>query len=101
MQRLGAFRQQNSAQVGERQPGVEDVFDEDNVLAFHRLIDIFQQFYFAAVLFLVSVAGNRDEVEAGVELDAAGKVTEENRGALQHPDQHDLLSGEVDGDLFA
>ena len=93
--------EQDVFQVGQRQPSVENVFHQDDVLAFHRLVDILHQLHFPALLLGVAVAGNSDEIEAGVELDLAGKVSKKDRGALQHSDEHHRLTLKIAGDSYA
>ena len=77
------------------QSSVEDVFDEDDVLVAHRLIYIFIQTDFATRLLAAAVTGDADEVKSGVELNLPRQITEENGGALEHPDEHDRLASIV------
>jgi hypothetical protein len=50
------------------------------------------------VLLGTSVAGNRDEIEARVELDLAGEVGKKDSRALQHSDEDNRLAGKVSRD---
>ena len=107
---MGAYQ---LGDVVQRQSSVEDVFDEDHVAVGKGLVQIFGQTYFAervpggvpGRIFLgdgaVSVAGNSDEIERGVERDLAGEVAEENSRSFENADEDDRLAGEIASDLLS
>ena len=46
-----------------------------------------------------AVAGNRDEIEGGVDVDGAGKVREKERGTFENANHHQFLVVQVPRDL--
>src|ERR1019366_4931328 len=90
--------------VVQRQPGVEDVFDQNYVSVGQRLIHVFGQTDFAQRIprrvarrvFLgdgaVSVTRNTDEVEGGVERNLTRKVAQENGRAFENADKNNRLA---------
>ena len=98
---LGMLLQEELAQVGEREAGVENVFDDEHVLALDGLIEILDELDGARGALALAVAGNGDEVEGRVGLDGARKVDEEKRGAFEHADHDQLFAVQVAGDLRA
>ncbi len=100
-ERRGLVLQHQAAEVAEGQAGVEDVFDEDDVLAFDGVVDVLDELDGAGGDAGAAVAGDGDEVEGVVDRDGAGEVGEEDGGAFEDADQHDGLAGVVGGDLLA
>jgi hypothetical protein len=100
-QRRGLVLEHEAAQVAEREAGVENVFDQDDVFAFDRVIDILDELDGSGRDAGAAVAGDSDEVEGVVDLDGAGEVSEEDGGALENADENDGLVFIVSGDLCA
>ena len=73
------------AQVSERQAGVENVLDDEDVFAFDGLVEILNDFDCAGRALAVAVAGDRDEVEGGICLNGAGEIDEKNAAPLSTP----------------
>src|SRR6266567_6321697 len=84
LQRSRLVRQQQLLENRERQPCVENIFHHDHVLVFHGLVDVLGQLHFpsrvpSALKFLgragpVSVAGDADEIERGVQIDLPREI---------------------------
>lgn len=53
----------NVLQVAQRNPGVHDVLDDDDVSALERVIEVLQQPHLAGARRALRVAGDRDEIE--------------------------------------
>ena len=98
---LGMLLQKDLAQIGEGEAGVENVFDDEHVLALDGLVEILDELDCAGGALALAVAGDGDEVEGGVGLDGARKVDEEKRRALEHADHDQLFAVQVAGDLRA
>ena len=88
-----------AAEITECKAGVEDVFDDDDVLAFDGVVDVLDELDGAGGDTGAAVAGDRDEVEGIVDLDGAGKIGKEDGRALQDSDEDDGLASVVGGDL--
>ena len=100
-QGFGLVLQKYLAQVGEGQAGVEDVFDDEDILAFDGFVEVLDELDGAGGALSFAVAGDGDEVEGGVDLDRAGEVGEEDCGAFQHAYHHEFLVVQVAGNLRA
>ena len=98
---FGMLLQEELAQIGERQAGVENVFDDEDILAFDRLVEILDDLDRAGGALALAVAGDGDKVEGGVGLDGAGQIDEKERRALEHADHDQLFAVQVAGDLRA
>ena len=92
---------EEATQKAECKTGVEDILDDNDVLALDRLIEVLDQLHCTAGPLPLTVARHRDEVEGAVHGDGARQVGEENRRALQHAHQHHALSGVVGVNLAA
>ena len=90
-----------AAEVAEGEAGVEDVFDDDDVLALDGVVDVLDELDGAGGDAGAAVAGDGDEVEGVVDRDGAGDVGEEDGGAFEDADEDDGLAGVVGGDLLA
>src|SRR5665213_253194 len=64
--------QHQVAEVAEGEAGVEDVLDDDDVLAFDGVVDVLDELDGAGGNAGAAVAGDGDEVEGVVDLDGAG-----------------------------
>lgn len=91
--------EEEAAEELERESGIEDVLNEDDVLIAHGLIDIFIEPDFAARLLAAAVTGNTNEVEGGIELNLPCEIAEENGRAFEHADEDDRLSRIIAGNL--
>ncbi len=101
LERGGFVLEHEAAEVGHGEAGVEDVFDEDDVLAFDGVVDVLDELDGAGGDAGAAVGGDGDEVEGGVDLDGAGEIGEEDGGAFEHADEDDGLAGVVGGDVLA
>ena len=90
-----------AAQIAQREAGVEDVFDDDDVLALDGVVDVLDELDGAGGDAGAAVAGDGDEVECVVDLNGAGEVGEEDGRAFEDADEDDGLAGVVGGDLCA
>jgi len=97
----GLVLEHQAAEIAESEAGVEDVFDDDNVLAFDRVVDVLDELNGAGGDAGAAVAGDSDEVEGVVNVDGAGEVGEEDGCAFEDSDEDDGLAGVVGGDLGA
>ena len=97
-QRLRAARPQDVLQVGERQAGVDDVFDDDDVAAVERRVEVLQQPDLAGRRRALGVARHRHEVERDVAVHVAHEIRQEHERALEHRDKMQAV-GEVAADL--
>ena len=80
---------QDILQVVQREARVDDVFDDNDVAALQRRVEVFEQPHFAGAFRGGAVARDRDEVErhrAG--RHRAGQVGEKDEGALE--DGHEM-----------
>ena len=97
-ERLRAARAQDVLQVGERQPGVDDVFDDEDVLAVERGVEVLQQPDFAGAGRALGVARHGHEVERDVAVHVAHQIGQEHERALEHGDNVQAV-GEVAADV--
>ncbi len=97
----GLVLEHEAAQIGEGKAGVEDVFDEDDVLALDGVVDVLDELDGAGGDAGAAIGGDGDEVEGGVDLDGSGEIGEEDGGAFEDADEDDGLAGVVAGDLCA
>src|SRR5579875_163535 len=100
-QRRGLVREHELAEVAEGEAGIEDVFDEDDVLAFDGGVDVLDELDGAGADTGAAVAGDGDEVEGVVDGDGTGEVGEKDGCAFENADEDDGLTGVLDADLFA
>ena len=68
------------AKEGESEAGVENVFDDEDVLPFDGLVEVFDELDCAGGAVALAITGDGDEVECGVGLDGAGEIGEEGSG---------------------
>ena len=104
-------RAQNLLQESEREAGVEDVFDDDHVLAFQRVIDVFRKPDLAGGIpsvtellvgsWAIPVAGNADEVKGRIQLYSPREIRQKNGSAFENAHEDDGFAFEVTGDLRA
>src|ERR1035438_7264058 len=89
------------AQVGEGEAGIENVLDNEDVLAFNGLVEVLDELDGAGGALAFAVAGDGDKVEGGVGLNGARQVRQKGCGALEHTDHDQLFTAQVMGDLSA
>ena len=100
-QRFGVVLEEELAKEGESEAGVENVFDDEDVLPFDGLVEVFDELDCAGGAVALAITGDGDEVECGVGLDGAGEIGEEGSSALKDTDHDELFAVEVFGDLGA
>ena len=87
-QRFRVAGAQHVLQVVKRQPGIDDVFDDNDVAALQRNIEVLEQANLARAFRGGAVARHGDEVERDrARRHRAREVGEKNEGALQHGDE--------------
>jgi hypothetical protein len=101
LERGGFVLEHEAAEIAEGEPGVENVFDDDDVFALDGVVDVFDELDGAGGDACAAVAGDGDEVEGGVDGDGAGEIGEEDGCALEDADEDDGLAGVVGRDLLA
>jgi hypothetical protein len=86
----------------ERQPGVDDVFDDQDVAALDRRVEVLDQAYGRrATRLLRRVPGELDEVDVVQKRQCARKVGDEDEARLQRADEQRLATLVVGGDRCA
>jgi hypothetical protein len=86
----------------ERQPGVDDVLDDQDVAALDRGIEVLQEADRGGTARLVGrVARQLDEVDVVQDRDRAREVGEEDEARLQRRDEERFAALVVGGDLGA
>jgi hypothetical protein len=100
LQRCRFVLEHESAEITEGESGVEDVFDDDDVLALDGVVDVFDELDGAGGDTGAAVTGDGDEVEGGVDSDGACEIGEEDGCAFEDADENDGLAGVVGGDLM-
>ena len=88
-----------AAEIAKGEAGVENVFDDDDVLAFDGVVDVLDELDGAGGDTGAAVAGDGDEIERIVDLNGAGEIGEEDGCAFENPDKDDGLACVVGGDL--
>src|SRR2546430_3151215 len=89
---LGVAGLEVSLEVGERQPRVHDVLDDEHLPSLDRHREIGDEPNLPRGLAAARVARHADEVGREVDGDRADQVGHEEEGALQHADQDRALS---------
>src|SRR5712692_5440785 len=100
-QRAGLALLEDAAEVVQRQAGVEDVLDQDDVQPLDTGVEVLGQAHLAGRLAALAVARDRHEIQRNFQADLADQIGEKNRGALQHTDQVHALAAEIAADLAA
>ena len=98
---FGMLLQEELAQIGEREAGVEDVLDDQHVLALDGMVEVLDELDRAGGALALAVAGGGDKVEGGVDLDGSRQVGQKECRALEHADHDQLFAVQVTGDLRA
>jgi hypothetical protein len=101
LQRGGLVLEHQAAEVAKGEASVEDVFDDDDVLALDGVVDVLDELDGTGGDAGAAVAGDGYEVEGIVDLDGAGEIGEEDGRALEDSNKDDGLAGIVGGDLGA
>ena len=99
LQRGGLVLEHQPAEVAEGEAGVEDVFDDDDVLALDGVVNVLDELDGAGGDTGAAVAGDGDEVEGVVDLDGAGEIGEEDGCAFEDTNEDDGLASVIGGDL--
>jgi hypothetical protein len=101
-QRAGSAEHEAAHQVAQRQPGVDDVLDDDDVPAVDARVQVLDEPDRRRAARLVrGVAGELDEVDVVEDRDRARQVGQEDEARLQGRDQERLPALVVGGDLGA
>src|SRR6516164_10560715 len=88
LERLRLVREKQLLQKGQRQPGIQNVFYQDDILPLHRLVYVFRDAHLArgvpAMLqfmrraWTVAVARDADEVERCIQCEVPGEVPQKD-----------------------
>ena len=88
-------------QVGERQPGVDDVLDDEDVPALDRHVEVLEDADDARGVDARAVARDGHEVDLARDVDPAHEVGHEEDGALEDADEQEVAAAVVVADLGA
>src|ERR1700722_11610518 len=80
---------------------VYDVFDDEDVGALDRDIEIFGELHFAGARLAPAVAGNADEVDERVAFDGAREIGQKVAGAFEDANEKQSAFGVVGVNLRA
>ena len=94
----GAVRQELFLKLGERESGIQDIVDEEDVAALRVELHPAAQREMSGGR-VVQVGARRERVHADGQLDVAEQVGREEDAAVHHDDGGDLKSGIFFGDL--
>src|SRR4051794_5265077 len=89
-----------SHQIGERETGVDDVLDHQDVAPLDVDVEVLEDADDARRVGLRAVARDRHEVDLAGDRQRAHQVSHEEDGALEDADQQQVTPGVVGGDLF-
>ncbi len=98
---LRAARLQNLLQVVQGQPGVDDVFDDDDVAAFEAGVEILDQLDLAGRSGASGVARDGHEVDADLAFHRPHEVCQENERALEDADEVHGAGGKIAADFLS
>src|SRR5579872_7042442 len=101
LQRIRFALLQNTQQISEREPGVQNIFHHDDVEPFDAGVQILVEPHLAGRLAAVPVAGDGHEIHGNFHANLAHQIGKKNGRALQDSDQMDALALVVLGDLRA
>ncbi len=96
---FGFARAQDLLQIVQRQAGIDDVLDDDDVAALEAGVEVLDEPHFARRRRAPAVARERDEVDGDAPSIARTRSDEKQEGALEDADEMDVLAGEVGADL--
>ncbi len=88
-------------EVRDGQPGVDDVFDQQNVFAGDGLREVFCNLHDAARLGPGSVRSHAEKVDAKRQVDRAREVGGEDEAPFEYADEHEVSVDVVARDLLA
>ena len=92
-QALRVSRSEHVLEIVQRQTGVDDVFDDNDVAALQRGVEVLEKPHLAGALRRGAVARNGDEVERhGARRHGAREVGEKHERTLQHGDEMQRLA---------
>ena len=86
-------------QVGQRQPRVDDVLDDEHVSARDVDVEILEDAHDARGVGGRAVARDRHEVDFARDRELAHEVGHEEHGSLEHADEEEIAARVVGGDL--
>ncbi len=101
-QRLRTARPQDLLQVTQRQPGIHDVLDDDDMPAVQGGVEVLEQPDFARRCRARGIARDRKEIERAGQRHGAHQIGQEEHRSLQHADEMQAAgAGGVSGNLGA
>jgi hypothetical protein len=100
-QGFGMLLKEKFAQVGEGEAGIENIFDQQNILALDRSIEVLDELDRAGGSLPFAIAGGSNKVEGGIGLNGSGEIGKKEGRALEHSDHHQLFTVHVSGNLSA
>src|SRR4051794_5881624 len=99
LERCGFVLEHEAAQIVEGQSGIQDVLDDDDILALDGVVDVLDELHGAGGYAGAPVARYSYEIEGVVHLDSTGQVGEEDGCTFEHADEDDGFAGIIVGDL--
>ncbi len=101
LERRWLVLEHKTAEIAEGEAGVEDVFDDDDVLTLDGIVDVFDELDGAGGHTGTAVAGDGNEVEGGIDSDGPCEIGKKDGRAFEDTDEDDGLAGVVGRDLLA
>ena len=98
---LWVLLEEELAQIGECEAGIENVFDDEYVFPLDGVVKVFDELDCAGGPLSLAITGGGDKVEGGIDLDGSGQVGEKGRCAFQNADHDEPFALEILGDLSA
>jgi hypothetical protein len=87
-------------QKPDRSATVDDIFDDENILAFDGNLDIFGDLNLSRGLHSGPITGNPNKIYFEGNFEMADQIGEEYKGALKDADQHEFVIAVIFRDLL-
>jgi hypothetical protein len=88
-------------QIVQGQPGIDDVLDQEHIAIGDRGVEVLEDPDHARGVGRRAITGDRHEVDLARDFELPHQVGEEEDGALEHADHHQVATGVVAVDLGA
>jgi hypothetical protein len=100
-QRARTVLHEHAFKKREREPGVEYVFDQDDVASLDRMIEILDELDGSAGTRALAVTGDSNEIKRTLNTDGASEIGEKDSSAFEYAYQQYRLASEIPIDLRA